>query len=399
MKGPFSVWPFFGLTLWIDVFTHLFHTDKEKRIDPYNPIREVSVLIPFHKEPEEAVKRTIESIYKEKYPVKNIIVCGDSESNINEDSLKKTFKHKNLHYLKVPHYSKAKKINYVIEKFSKNLGGFIYTIDCNAKIEERCIEKMVSDFSDEKVAAVTSYGRVSIPRNFLSRSYFYGKAWINEIGRFRKGAQEKRKAVFVVCGASTMYRKEVLKKIPIPSQSKTEDTYYTWLLQRNGFTIKVADDAIVSAPEVDGKGLKGIKNQIKQSYRWSSGTLQCLSLEGKMIFKNKKLAYTTILPGYIESITYAIPLFFLPLLFFIFPAFALGFLIGDTVFSLLGTLVFIPEKFGKTLLHYPQIMFFKYLNAAIFFFAMMVVGFQAIFGMKDKWNNEWVSPDIMKIEM
>jgi hypothetical protein len=44
-------------------------------------------------------------------------------------------------------------------------------------------------------------------------------------------------------------------------------------------------------------------------------------------------------------------------------------------------------------------MFFKYINSAIFFFAMMVVGFQAIFGMKDKWNNEWVSPDIMRIEM
>ena len=398
MKGPFSIWPFFGLTLWIDVFTHLFKPDNEKRINPYNPLKEISVIIPLHKESEETLKRTISSVYKEKYPVKNIIICGDSQSIITAEFLR-GFRKKNLHYVISPYTSKARKINYIVEKFDKGLGEFIYVIDCGTRVEQGCIEKMISCFNNGKIATVTSYGRVNTPRNFLSRSYFYGKAWINEIGRFRKSAQEKRGALFVICGASAIYRKAVLKKIPIPSRSKTEDTYYTWLLQENGYRIRVADDAVVSAPEVDGKGLSGIKGQIKQSYRWSSGTMQCLFLEGKALFKNKRLAYSTILPGFLESIMYAVPLFLLPLIFFIFPWFALGFLIGDTVFSLLGTLIFLPKKFWKTLAHYPQIMFFKYVNAGIFFIAALSVTFQAVFGITGKWNNEWTSPNLMRTEI
>src|SRR3989344_2039535 len=330
MKGSFSFWAFFGLTLWIDIISHLVVPKKEKRINPYNPVREVSVLIPVHMEPYDYIKKTIDGVYMERYPIKNIIICSD---------------------IKSPAY-----------------------------------------FHDDKVAAVTSYGRVSIPKNFLSRSYFYGKAWINEIGRFRKNAQEKRKAVFVICGASTIYRLKVLKSIPIPGKSKTEDTNYTWLLQKKGFDIRVADDATVSAPEVDGEGFSGIKGQIKQSYRWSSGTVQCLYIEGSSLFKNKRLVYTTIIPGLLESIMYAIPLILLPLLFYFLPYYGLGFLIGDTVFSIIGTLIIIPRKFVKTVIHYPQIFFFKYLNALIFLWALIVVTTQAIFGLDNKWSNVWSPP-------
>ena len=50
MKGPFSIWAFFGLTIWIDVLTHLIYRFKKRnqRIDPYQPVREVSVIIPAH---------------------------------------------------------------------------------------------------------------------------------------------------------------------------------------------------------------------------------------------------------------------------------------------------------------------------------------------------------------
>ncbi len=395
MKGPFSIWAFFGLTLWIDVGTHLFIRKKEEKIDPYLPVRDISVIIPIHKEPVDYVKITIDSLYKETYPLKNIIICGDIDSD-DKKLVMKNFNKKdypNLFYCESPHKSKARKINYVVKEFEDSLGEFIYVRDCRVKGSPDCIEKMMAYFNSEKVAAVTSYGRVSIPRNFLSRSYFYGKAWINEIGRFRKNAQEKRKAVFVICGASAVYRKSVLRKIPIPYKTKTEDTHYTWVLQENDYSIRVADDAVVSAPEVDGKGLSGIKNQIKQSYRWSSGTIQCLYKEGGMITKNKRLSYSTIFPGLLESIGYTIPLILLPILFLILPWYALGFFIGDTVFSLLGTLIILPKKFLKTVYHYPQIMFFKYLNAIIFAVALTAVTSQALRNKTDEWGNEWTPPE------
>ena len=394
MKGPFSIWAFFGLTLWIDIATHLIFRKKESTIDPYNPIKKISVIIPLHKEPEEEIEKTINALYKERYPIKNAILCGDAETIISEQLFRRlAIKYHNLHYIISPFKSKAKKINYTFQKYQKSLGDFVYVRDCRVKGAPDCIEKMVSYFSSEDVAAVTSYGRVSTPKNPFSRAYFYGKAWINEVGRFRKNAQEKRNAVFVVCGASTMYRKSVLLHLPLSSGTKTEDTYYTWILQKNGYRIRVADDAIVSAPEVDGEGTSGIINQLKQSYRWSSGTIQCLYREGSDLFKNKSLAYTTILPGLLEAVMYAIPMVLLPILFFLYPAYGIGFFIGDTAFSLFGTLIILPKKFVKTLVHYPQIIFFKYLNAAVFISALTATTYQAITKQTYKWTNEWLPPE------
>ena len=154
----------------------------------------------------------------------------------------------------------------------------------------------------------------------------------------------------------------------------------------------MADDACVSAPEVDGKGFQGLKNQLKQGYRWSSGTMQCFYREGGEIAKDKSLAFTTIFPGFVEALMYAIPLAFLPVLAFLFPSYFFGFLIGDTIFSLVGTLIVIPNKFFKTLIHYPEIVFFKYLNALVFLTALTVVTYQAATRKTSRWSNEWVPP-------
>lgn len=393
MKGPFSIFSFFGVTLWIDVITHMIYPKKSNKINPYRPIRSVSVIIPVHSEPFNYIQETIEHLFLEKYPIKNIIICGDSKSNELGMKIKNSFGNNSLIiYIKSPYQSKAKKINFVIRNFTGTLGDLVYIRDCRVVGLKNCIEKMISYFNDEDVVAVTSYGRVNPPSNFISRSFYYGKDWINEIGRFRKNSQEKRRAVFVICGASTIFKKEVLYKIPIPSKTKTEDTYYTWMLQKKGLKIRVADDTMVSAPDVDGKGLEGIKGQIKQSYRWTSGTMQCIYNEGNEIFKNKKLAYTTIVPGFIEAVMYSVPLVLIPLIFLLSYKFAIGFLIGDFVFSLIGTLIFIPKRFFTTLLHYPQILFFKYVNSAIFIAAMFVVTKQAITHDTKSWTNEWNPP-------
>ncbi|MEM4244864.1 MAG: glycosyltransferase family 2 protein [Candidatus Nanoarchaeia archaeon] len=392
MKGPFSIWGFFGLTIWIDTFTHALYEvkgDKQKKIDPYNPVREVSVIIPAHKEGKH-IEKTIRALYNERYPLKNIIVCSDKESTFTKEVVESLLtEYDTLYYLECPHVSKSKKINYAVKVLGDVLGEFVYVRDSKVTGNYDCIERMIPYFTDEKVAAVTSYGRLSVPKNFLSRSYYYGKSWINEIGRFRKNAQVKRQALFVVCGASTMYRRDVLKKIPIPYGTKTEDTHYTWKLQMNGYRVNVADDAVASAPELDGEGLNGIKNQIKQSYRWSAGTVQCIYREGRKLPKNKRLFYTTILPGFLEALSYSTPLILLPMLLIFYPFYAGAFLVGDTVFSLAGTVVLMPKKFWKTLLHYPQIFFFKYLNAAIFLYAFVKVTAEAVAGKTRNWHNEW----------
>src|SRR3989338_8799468 len=118
MKGPFSFWAFFGLTLWIDILTHIIYPKKENRIDPYKPVRNVSALIPVHKEPRDYIEKTILGFFKERYPIKNIFICGDLESKAAKEVYEKlSFKYKNLYYIECPNRSKARKINYLAQNY------------------------------------------------------------------------------------------------------------------------------------------------------------------------------------------------------------------------------------------------------------------------------------------
>lgn len=385
----FGLW---GFTFFIDILTLVMYKISKfrlKKINPYKPVREVSVIIPAHNE-EDHIRTTLQSLTRETYPIKNIVVCGDKESYVMKSVLETIAPaYKNVIYLECPCKSKAKKINHAVATMCSQLGEFTYIRDARVTSYPDCIERMVACFGSKNVAAVTSYGRLAVPKNFLSRAYYYGKSWINEIGRFRKDAQEKRSSIFVICGASTMYRTSVLQKIPIPCRSLTEDTYHTWLLQMNNYTIRVADDAVVQAPDIEGDGLQGIKNQLRQSYRWSSGTMQCFYSQVRNNKKAIPLFYTTIFPGFFEAITYSLAMVILPVLLFFSPLFLWGFMIGDTLFSLLGTLIILPNKFLKTIAHYPQIIFFKYLNSAVFLGAFFVVTYQWLLGKTNVWFNEW----------
>ncbi len=393
MQINFTFWTFFGITLFIDLLTLLLYftfSRNNKEINPYAPLRKVSVVIPVHKERGKDVKQTIKALYREKYRLYKIIVCGDEYSKEVEETVNLLQeKYPNLQYLQCPDRSKAKKINYLVKTKGDSLGEFLYIRDCKVIGERLCVEKMLSKFSDPRIGAVTSSGYVTAPKNFLARSYYYGKDWVNELGRFRKFAQEKRKAIFVVCGASTLYRVSVLKEVPIPSDTKTEDTHHTWRLQLKGYSIKVAHSTYVWAPDVDGKYLKGIKNQLKQGYRWSSGTMQCIYRERGNLFRHKTLFFTTILPGFLEALTYTMAFVSLPALAYFLPDVATGFLIGDTFFSLIATLILMPKKLPTVVFHYPQIFFYKYLHSFVFLSSFIVTTYQFIFRKTDSWSNEW----------
>lgn len=393
MIGAITFWTFFGISIWIDMLTafiFLFIRKKKKQI--LNPKKKISVMIPVHTESTKDIKNTVRHIYNENYPLVKCIICGDSDTKNVEElvrHIKVRFGYKNLEYIESPDKSKAKKMNFIVEHYGNALGEFIHVRDCNVISEDKAIKDMLSHFTDKNIAAVTSYGYVHKPKNFLGRSYHYGKEWINQIGRFRKNQQEKRSAVFVVCGASTTYRVNVIREIPVPSITKTEDTHYTWLLQIHGYKLGIAKKTKISSPDVDGKWHKGLYNQIRQGYRWSCGTIQCFYIERKNLNKNKKLLYTTIIPGSIEATTYSVALILLPFFAFYAPTFFWGFIIGDTFFSLLGTIIFIPKRLLHTIFHYPQIMFYKYISATIFITALLVVSFQRITKKHHKWSNEW----------
>ncbi|RLI99361.1 MAG: hypothetical protein DRP06_03630 [Candidatus Aenigmatarchaeota archaeon] len=407
------------LTFLIDLITLIYHPlkklfkcysdwihRKELRYSP-KPIpaskKEVSVIISSHGQ-KDIIEDSVRSIFRQNYPVKNVYI---SDSNIDntekvvkqlEDvmrGLKREFP--DIHYWsKEGITSKAEKINALVRDPEVELGDYVYLVDSGLKLYPRAIEKLVEGFTEDNLAAVTSYGFVTPSGNYFSKYFHYGKEWVNRLGKFRKTAQSYRRGVFVVCGASFMIKLNVLKKIKISIGTKTEDTAYTWQLQEEGYKIGFAPEAIVSSED-----MLTLKTQLKQSYRWYTGTAQVIFLHRRIFgakSKAKSLAYLSVLPSLMESAMYAIAILLLPVMLYLAPIYAIYFLIGDTILSFISPLIApllsgepeqIPWEFFHTLRHYHQITAYKILASALFLISALKVNFDIIQGKQKNWVNKW----------
>jgi cellulose synthase/poly-beta-1,6-N-acetylglucosamine synthase-like glycosyltransferase len=302
------------------------------------PKKDVTIIISSHGD-EKTIENNIRPVFEQTYAIKNIYISDSNIDNTKQvvDKLSKEFP--NLHYWSREGItSKSEKINCLVKDSNVELGDYIYLKDASAKLAPNVLEKLVSGFTEDNIAAVTSFGFVTPPNNTLAKYFHFGKEWTNRLGKFRKTAQEYRRAMFVVCGASFMTRSDILKNINIPIGTQTEDTAYTWKLQEEGYKIGVVQDAIVNAEDVTS-----LKSQLKQSYRWYTGTWQNLYTNFKELFgpksKAKALGYSTILPGLVESLAYTGTIASLPILCYTNPNIAKAFVIGDTTLSLISPFI------------------------------------------------------------
>ena len=202
--------------------------------------------------------------------------------------------------------------------------------------------------------------------------------------------------MYVVCGASFMVKSDIIKKIKIPTGTKTEDTAYTWLLQEKGYKVGVVQDAVVTSKDVTP-----LSSQLKQCYRWYSGTWQNIYLHKKELFgihsKAKSLGYTTILPGMIESSLYTIAVAGFPIMYYFSPELAKAFLIGDTALSLAAPIISTRlagdsgamKEFFKTIMYYPLITTYKVMASAIWVYSGIEMVFDVLTGDSKEWSNTW----------
>lgn len=357
----------------------------------------VTVVLTTHKQ-QKTVRRSLQEIYQQDYPIKNIYVSDsnlDGTKDVVEHLMKNTWH--NLNYWSKPNVkSKAEKINSLIQDPEVELGDYVYFIDSEVSLHPGAVRYLADRLSEDSVAAVTSYGYVTLPENYSATFFHYGKEWVNRLGKFRKVAQGYRRAVTVVCGASFMVKSSVIKEIGMPLQTMTEDTAFTWRLQKSGYKVVLVPESVVSSRDVSS-----LKAQLKQSYRWYVGTWQTFYLNTDIFSpksRAKSLAYTTVLPGLIESLGYTLAVISLPALAFFWPGLAKAFLIGDTTLSFLAPLA-APMLSGDvenifpeiiyTIKRYPQITIYKILSSALWLLSCARVSYDVVRGRTKEWKNGW----------
>ncbi|MGC9310393.1 MAG: glycosyltransferase [Candidatus Aenigmatarchaeota archaeon] len=367
------------------------------------PAKDVTVIISAHKE-SGLIEDSIRSVLRQGYSIKNIYISDSNLDNTKEEveKLKRTIAGFRKKFPKIYYWSKegmtskSEKLNQLIRDPKVRLGKYVYFLDSGLNLHPGTIERLVESAIEEGAVASTSYGYVTPPKSYPAKYFHYGKEWINRISRFRKRAQSYRRGMFVVCGASFLVKSEVAKKIPIPTNVRTEDTAYTWAIQEEGHKISFTQDAIVSTVDVPT-----LKRELKQSYRWYLGTWQVMYLHRSvfgMKSKAKSLAYLSVLPGLFETTTYTISVLMFPFLLYFLPIYAAYFAIGDTVLSFFAPImghVFsgqpgkIPRELLHTVRHYHQILAFKFFSSALWILTGANMIFDVATGRSKNWGNKW----------
>lgn len=278
----------FTVAIILGIFRFIFliyFSWKQKKDHTSLPIDEtykptVSVVIAAYNE-EKVICKTISSILQSDYSNFEIIVVDDGSKDDTSKIVRETFKDNNR--VKVITKKNGGKSSAVNVGFKESNSEIVVALDADTLIDKNAIPLMVRHFKDKKVAAVSGNCKVGNVHNLLT-------TWQHV--EYITGFNLERRAfaylncITVVPGAIGAWRREAVKAAGYYEEDTlAEDTDITLKLLKNGYRIAYEEMAYAytESPE-------DVKSLIKQRYRWSYGTLQCLWKHKDAVFSLKQKA-------------------------------------------------------------------------------------------------------------
>ncbi|OJD61631.1 glycosyltransferase [Bacillus sp. NH11B] len=250
----------------------------------YQPF--VSVVIAAYNE-EKVIAKTIHSILDSNYREFEVIVVDDGSKDGTSKVIQETFyKHPKVRLIQKENGGKSSAMNL---GFQQSRGEIIVTLDADTIIAQDAISLMIRHFEDHNVAAVSGNVKVGNRRNLLTT--WQHVEYITGFNLERRAFDELN-CITVVPGAIGAWRKKnVVESGYLSEDTLAEDTDLTITFLRQGHRIVYEEKAyaFTESPE-------DVKSLIKQRYRWSYGTLQCLWKHRKALFnpKHKTLGFIAL---------------------------------------------------------------------------------------------------------
>ncbi|MFJ8353230.1 glycosyltransferase [Bacillus paramycoides] len=271
-----------GLGIFRFLFLIYFAFKQQKKIksrlfvnSSYQPF--VSVVIAAYNE-EKVIAKTIRSILDSNYREFEVIVVDDGSKDGTSKVIQETFhKHSKVRLIQKENGGKSSAMNL---GFQKSGGEIIVTLDADTIIAQDAISLMIRHFEDHNVAAVSGNVKVGNRRNLLTT--WQHVEYITGFNLERRAFDELN-CITVVPGAIGAWRKKnVVESGYLSEDTLAEDTDLTITFLRQGHRIVYEEKAyaFTESPE-------DVKSLIKQRYRWSYGTLQCLWKHRKALFNSK----------------------------------------------------------------------------------------------------------------
>ncbi|MBO0721440.1 MAG: glycosyltransferase, partial [Blastocatellia bacterium] len=237
----------------------------------------VSVIVPAYNE-EKVIAQTIDCLLASVYPNLEIIVVDDGSTDSTFEVVKQKFDNEpRVRLFNITNCGKAEALNYGLRSAK---GEVIVGLDADTLFERETIGILARCFADPNVGAVAGNVKVGNRNNLITR--LQALEYITSQNLDRR-AFASLNCITIVPGAVGACRRKLLDRCGgWVSDTLAEDQELTINIRRLGYRIAYEEKAIAwtEVPET-------VRDLVKQRFRWSFGTLQCMWKHRDALFQPK----------------------------------------------------------------------------------------------------------------
>ncbi|MFI4950478.1 MAG: glycosyltransferase, partial [Caulobacterales bacterium] len=238
----------------------------------------ISVLIPCFNE-EKVIESSVRRILASNWARVEVLVLDDGSQDHTAEVVRRAFADEpRVTLMAFDNGGKARALNRGLTKAS---GEVVVALDADTLFPPDTLAKLARWFVDPQVGAVAGNALVGNRRNLITRWQALEYVTAQNLERRALAALG---AVTVVPGAVGAWRRAALEALGgYPDDTLAEDQDLTLSMQRAGWRVEFDPEAraYTEAPETVG-GL------LKQRFRWSFGTLQCIYKHRAALFDVKR---------------------------------------------------------------------------------------------------------------
>lgn len=249
---------------------------KLKHDDSYRPF--VSVLIPCYNEAK-VICETVKSVLRSNYEGFEVIVIDDGSTDNSYELVSSSFRDDaRVTCFTKENGGKSRALNLGLEHAK---GSIFIAIDADTIFDKDAIRLMVRYFADPQVAAVS--GNVKVGNRGKIVTEWQHCEYVTGFNLERRAYSELN-CITVVPGAIGAWRKDAaLAEGGFKTDTLAEDTDMTLTLLEKGYRIAFEENAraYTETPET-------FRSLLKQRFRWTYGTLQCLWKHRHDLFSKKQ---------------------------------------------------------------------------------------------------------------
>lgn len=238
----------------------------------------VTVLIPAFNE-EKVIAASVSRILESRWRNLQVIVLDDGSKDATAAVVRQAFAHEpRVTLMSFENGGKARALN---RGLAEARGEIIVALDADTLFPPETIAQLARWFANPKVGAVAGNAIVGNRVNLVTRWQALEYVTAQNLERRALAALG---AVTVVPGAVGAWRRSALAELGgYPPDTLAEDQDLTIAVQRAGWRVEFDPEAraYTEAPDT-------VAGLLKQRYRWSFGTLQCLWKHRAALFNRKR---------------------------------------------------------------------------------------------------------------